>query len=328
MNRTIARRAFLQASAYAILAAPLAAGAQLAEQIPRIGVLRPTSADNPYTASFRQGLRDLGYVEGKTILVEYRFADGKYERLPELAGDLVRLKVDVIVTDGPGTHAAKQATKSIPIVFAVIGDAVLDGIVPSLARPGANLTGFSLIAPQVDTKRLELLKELVPKAGRMAVLTNAGRIIHQVEVAELQRAAASANVEVLRVDIRTPADFDSALSLIAQHRVGGLVVLDDALIFNERTKIADFAARRQLPAVYANKGFAEAGGLVSYGPSFEDLFRRAAVKVDRILKGAKPADLPVEQPTKFELVVNLKTAKALGLTIPQSILVRADEIIQ
>lgn len=295
--------------------------------MPRIGVLRPTSADNPYTESFRQGLRDLGYVEGRNIHIEYRYSEGHQERLPALAAELVALKLDVILTDGPGIPVVKRATNTIPIVFGVTGDPVADGVVASLARPGGNVTGLSLMAPLVNTKRLELLRELVPQAKRFAVLWNEARPAHRAEVDELTTAAARLNVALILTSVRASADFAVALAAGVRERAAGLVVLDDALIFNERKTIADFTLANRLPAIYPNRGFATSGGLMSYGPSLADLFRRAAGMVDQILKGAKPGELPVEQPTRFEFVINQKTARALGLALPQSLLQRADDVL-
>jgi putative ABC transport system substrate-binding protein len=322
------RRAFIGTLAGGLLAEPLTAKAQQRQRIPKVGVLRPTLPTNPYTESFRQGLRDLGYVEGQNIIVEYRFADGRYERLPELAAELVRLPVDVIVTDGPGILATKRMTTSIPIVFAVIGDAVSEGVVTNLSRPGGNLTGFSLLTADIDNKRLQFLLELVPKARRLAILWNPDRIVHRVEVNEVRAAAEKAKIELTHLEIRQPSDFEVAFLQITQRRIGGVLVLDDAMFFNERQRIAGLAARAGVAAIYGNKGFVQGGGLMSYGASLEDLFRRAAMVVDKILRGAKPADIPVEQPTKFELVISLKTAKVLGLTIPRSLLLRADQVVE
>ncbi len=327
-HRMTNRRTFLTVLAGGLLAAPLAAEGQQTQRVPKVGVLRPTLRTNPYTESFRQGLRDLGYVEGQNIVVEYRFADGRYERLPELAAELVRLPVDVIVTDGAGILATKRMTTTIPIVFAVIGDAVSEGAVTNLSRPDGNLTGFSLLTADIDNKRLQFLLEVAPKARRLAILWNPERVVHRVEVNEVRAAAAKAKRELASFEIRQPPDFEAAFLQITQRRIGGVLVLDDAMFFNERQRIAGLAARAGVAAIYGNKGFVQGGGLMSYGASLEDLFRRTAIVVDKILRGAKPADIPVEQPTNFELVINLKTAKALGLTIPQSLLQRADQVIE
>jgi putative ABC transport system substrate-binding protein len=290
-------------------------------------VLRPTSASNPYTESFRQGLRDLGYVEGRNIHIDYRYSEGHQDRLPTLAAELVALKPDVILTDGAGILAARRVAGTIPIVFGVTGDPVADGVVASLARPGGNITGLSLMAPQVNTKRLELIKELLPQAARFAVLWNQTRPAHRTELEELRSAAARLNVALMPTSVSTSADFPAALAAAVRELASGLVVLDDALIFNERKTIADFALANRLPAIYPNRGFAQSGGLMSYGPSLADLFRRAAGMVDKILKGAKPGTMPVEQPTRFELVINQKTATAFGIAMPPSLLLRADEVL-
>ena len=322
----MSRRRFLGwVGAAALLGGPRAVAAQARR--PRVGVLRPTSATNPYTESFRQGLRDLGYVEGQNIHIDYRYSEGHQDRLPALAAELVALKPDVILTDGPGIPAARRAAGTIPIVFAITGDAVADGTVASLARPGGNLTGLSIMAPQVSTKRLELLRELLPQATRFAVLWNHTRPAHRTELDELNTASARLNVTLIPTSVSTSADFPAALAAGVRERAAGMLVLDDALIFNERKTIADFALANRLPAIYPNRGFAASGGLMSYGPSLADLFRRAAGMVDKILKGAKPADMPVEQPTRFELVINQKTATAFGIAMPPSLLLRADDVL-
>ena len=303
-------------------------GAAIAQaRIPRIGILRPTSASNPYTESFRQGLRDLGYIEGRTIHIEYRYSEGHQERLPALAAELVALKLDIIVTDGPGIPAVKAVTSTIPIVFGVSGDPVGDGIVASLGRPGGNATGLSLMAPLVNTKRLELLKDLLPTATRFAVLWNEARVAHRAEIQELTAAASRAAVVLVPSAIRTSADFAGALATGLRERTNGLIVFDDALIFNEGKTIAQFARANRWPAIYPNRGFVANGGLMSYGPSLADLFRRAAGMVHKILNGARPSDLPVEQPTRFEFVISQKEARAAGIALPPSLLVRADDVI-
>lgn len=322
MNR---RRFLCGLGAAALLVRPRAVVAQARR--PRVGVLRPTSASNPYTESFRQGLRELGYVEGQNIHIDYRYSEGHQDRLPALAAELVALKPDVILTDGAGIVAARRVAGTIPIVFGVTGDPVADGVVASLARPGGNITGLSLMAPQVNTKRLELIKDLLPQAARFAVLWNRTRPAHRTELEELRSAAERLSVALMPTSVSTSADFPAALAAAVRDLASGLVVLDDALIFNERKTIADFALANRLPAIYPNRGFAASGGLMSYGPSLADLFRRAAGMVDKILKGAKPADLPVEQPTRFELVINQKTATAFGLTLPPSLLLRADDVL-
>ena len=309
------------------LLAPLAADAQQAGRIPLVGVLRPTSPTDPLTDPFRQGLRDLGYVEGHNIRLVYRFAEGRYERLPGLAAELVRLPVDVLVTDGPGAIAAKHATDTIPIVFTISAHPVEDGLVASLARPGGNITGLSALDLDLAGKRLELLREIVPSLRRMAIVWNPGRLGHAVQVKELQAVTSKGGIQLEIAEVRNPQELDRAFRTLVAKKVGAVTVFDDAMFFQERTRITELAAQSQMPAMYGYRGYVEAGGLLSYGANRAELSRRAAIFVDKILKGVKPADLPIEQPTKFELVINLKTAKALGLTIPQSILVRADEII-
>ena len=317
--------------ALGLLAAPLAAGAQQPGKVPRIGFL---SADVPAGISdlmeaFQQGLRDLGYAEGQNIVIVYRFAQGNMNRLPDLAAELVRLKVDVIVAAAtPAAQAAKSAAGPIPVVFTTVGDPVASGLVRTIAQPGGNVTGLSIIAAELAGKRLELLKELVPRASRVAVLWDPGQPAGAPILKETEAAARSLGLQVQLVEARGPDDFQNALSTIKRVRAGGLVVLPSFLFTAHRYRLADLLIRERVPAVFLRREFVEAGGLMSYSPSFADQYRRAATYVDKILKGAKPADLPVEQPTRFELVINMKTAKALGLTIPPSILVRADQVIQ
>ena len=327
------RRSFISAATLSLLAAPLAAEAQPAGKVPRIGFLVAASAsDSAYARwieTFRQGLRDLGYVEGRNIVIEYRYAGEKYERLPGLAAELVRLKVDVIVSHGtPGPLAAKQVTSAIPIVMTSAGDPVASGLVSSLARPGGNVTGLSLMVPELGGKRLQLLKEILPGLSRVAVLWNAANPYASLVVREMEATATTLGVQLQSLVVRGPDDFEGALAAATTGRAGALTAVEDPLTVTKRTQIVDFAAKSRLPAIYGVKEFVDAGGLMSYGVHFADLYRRAAPYVDKILKGAKPADLPVQQPTKFEFVINLKTAKALGLTIPQSVLQRADEVIQ
>jgi ABC-type uncharacterized transport system substrate-binding protein len=313
--------------------APLAAEAQQASKVPRIGYLAANLAASPHlTEAFLQGLRDLGYVEGRNVALEYRSAEGKLERLPALAAELVALAVDVILVGGtPHALAAKQATKTIPIVFAAVADPVESGLVTSLARPGGNVTGLSNLNTELVGKCLEQLKQAVPRVSRVAVLWHPGALGERAERDMLKGAEVAARTLGVRLQFvvaRGPADFDRAFSDMTKARADALTVLTSTILLGERRRLADLAAKSRLPAVYPWREGVDAGGLMSYGPDFADLFRRAATYVDKILKGAKPGDLPVEQPTKFELVINLKTAKALGLTIPQSLLVRADEIIQ
>ncbi len=317
----------------AMLASPFAAHAQQAAKVARIGYLSAANlATNPHMhEAFRQGLRDLGYVEGRNVVIEYRSAEGKYERLPALAAELVALKVDVIVAPPTvAALAAKHATRTIPIVFTAV-DAVASGLVTSLARPGGNVTGLSLLAPELVGKCLEQLKQAVPGVSRVAVLWQPGGLGERTEkdmLNEAEVAARTLGVRLQFVEARGPADFDRAFSDMTRARAGALTVLGSNMFNNERRRLVDLAAKTRLPAVYPWREFVDAGGLMAYGPDLADLFRRAATYVDRILKGAKPGDLPVEQPTKFELVINLKAAKALGLTIPQSLLGRADQIIE
>jgi putative ABC transport system substrate-binding protein len=325
------RREFVGALAVALLAVPRAAQGQTPAKVPRIGFLSVLSlTDNPHDLeAFQQGLRELGYVEGQNIAIEYRFAEGRPERLPALAAELVRLKVDVIVTAAPAApEAAQRATNTIPIVFAVVGDPVAVGLVASVARPGGNITGLSSMAPEVVGKQLELLKEVAPKISRMAVLQNPSNQAHPPTLRQAEGAARALGVQLHIVQAGSPAEIEAAFATMSSQRAGGVLVLRDSFFLAQRAQIAALAAKDRLPSVYGLKEQAEAGGLMAYGASTPPMYRRAATYVDKILKGAKPADLPVEQPTKFELVINLKTAKALGLTIPQSLLQRADEVIQ
>ncbi len=327
------RRAFIGTLAGALLAAPLASEAQQAAKVPRIGYLAPNLAAGPLgREAFRQGLRDLGYVEGRNLVIEYRDADGKFERLPALAAELVALKVDIIVAPNTvGVLAAMQATRTLPIVFAAVGDPVASGVVTSLARPGGNVTGTSVLAPELVGKGLELLTQAVPGVSRVAVLRQPGAVGERMDKDMVKRAEVAGRALGVRlqfVEARGPADFDRAFSDMTSARAGALTVLGSTMFGSETRRLVDLAAKTRLPAVYPWREFVDAGGLMSYGANIVDNYRRAATYVDKILKGAKPADLPVEQPTKFELVINLKTAKALGLTIPPSLLGRADEVIQ
>ena len=321
--------------ALALLASPLAAEAQQAAKVARIGYLAtaPAEAASPHLReAFRQGLRDLGYVEGRNLVIEYRDAEGKVERLPALAAELVALKVDVIVASGTlAALAAKQTTRTLPIVFSPAGDPVGSGLVTSLARPGGNVTGLSAFAPELVGKRLELLKQAVPGVSRVAVLWQPGAFGERTEKDILKRAEVAGRdlgVPLQFVEARGPADFARAFSDMSIARADALTVLASNMFVSERRRLVDLAAAKRLPAVYSARELVDAGGLMSYGANLADLNRRAATYVDRILKGTKPADLPVEQPAKFELILNLKTAKALGLTIPQAVLGRADEVVQ
>jgi putative ABC transport system substrate-binding protein len=319
------RRAFI-AGTLGLLAAALAAEAQSAK-VPRIGVLRPGSLPDPFVEVFRQGLRELGWAESQNIAVDVRYARGDPDQLLALAAELVRLKVDVLVTGGlPATMAVQRATTAIPIVFLGPPDPDASGLVASLARPGGNITGLTVGPPELEGKRLELLKEPFPGLGRVAALWNPASGVQPLRAA--QAAARKLGVILQPVEVQRPGEFEGAFAGMRTGRADAVIVLSTSLFTNQRTRIVDLVAKSRLPAVYDVRQFPESGGLMSYGPNIPDLFRRAAGYVDRILKGAKPADLPVEQPTKFELVINLKTAKALGLTIPQSVLARADEIIE
>jgi putative ABC transport system substrate-binding protein len=317
------------ALAIGVLTAPLAAKAQQAGKVPRIGVLASFSEPDPRAEALKQGLRELGWIEGRNVGVEYRYANNKLEQLPNLAAELVRLKVDVIVTGGEaGIRAAREATSTIPIVMANSGDPVGTGLIASLSRPGGNMTGLSLLAPDLGGKRMELLKETVPKVSRVAVLWNPTNAVKALELKSTEVAARALGVMVTSNEVRAPTDFDRAFAAIARERSNALITLSDPLTLAHRMQIGGFAVRSRLPMIAELREFAEAGGLMTYGASLRDLYRRSATYVDKILKGAKPADLPVEQPTQFELVINLKTAKALGLTLPQSVLIRAEEMIQ
>jgi len=317
--------------AVVLLAVGLSVEAQQAKKVPRIGVLwlySPAIA-SPFAEAFRQGLRELGYVEGKSIVIEYRHAEGKYDRLPSLAAELVRLNVDIIVTASTqAAQAGQQATRSIPIVMTVVSDPVESGLVGSLARPGGNVTGLSLMHPELSGKRLELLKEVIPKLSRVAVLSNLSNPIIPPLLRETEAAARAVGVQLQVVEVRGPIELDSAFGAMTRDRAGALVVLPDGTFQNERRRIAALAAKGRLPTMYAWREAVDDGGLMAYGASVPDILRRAATYVDKILKGTKPADLPVEQPLKFELVINLKTAKQIGLTIPQSVLYRADKVIK
>jgi len=278
---------------------------------------------------FRQGLRDHGYVEGQNIVLEFRFAQGKPEMLRAMAAELAQMKVDIIVTESNlAAQAAKDASETIPIVMAVTGDPVGAGLVASLARPGGNITGLSVLARELSSKRLQLLKEVTPKAARVAVIWNAAYPASAGYLAQTRAAARSMGLELQSFEVRSPSDLDSAFEAVAVARPSTLITLPDGMLLANRTRIVEFTKRSQLPALFPDREFAEAGGLMAYGPSLAANFRGAATYVDKILKGTKPADLPVEQPTKFELVINLKTARALGLTIPQSVLLRADQLIE
>jgi ABC-type uncharacterized transport system substrate-binding protein len=327
------RRTLICGLALGTLPMRLAAWAQPPAQAPRIGLLssfRPSDSARWHEA-FRQGLRDLGWVEGKNISIEYRIAEGRIERLSDLATDLVRLKVDVILASTtPESLAAKRATRTIPIVMASVGDPIATGLVESLARPGGNITGLSQMGPDLVGKRLELLKEMVPKLSRAAVLwdPNPTDASSTLTWKDLQFPARALGVQLHSLEVRSPNDFGKAFEDATRARAGALIVAPAVVNAANLQRIADLAVKHRLPSIYHRREFAEAGGLLGSGVDRSDMFRRAATYVDKILKGAKPADLPIEQPTKFELVINMKTAKALGLTIPQTLLLRADKVIE
>jgi ABC-type uncharacterized transport system substrate-binding protein len=314
-----------------LIAHCFAAEAQQPTKVPRIGFLSVNSfADNAARIeAFRYGLRELGYAEGRNIVIEWRSAEGKFDRLLALATDLVNLKVDVIVSYGPTpTRVAKKATATIPIVMGFDGDPVGSGMVASLARPGGNITGLSSLAPELSGKQLELLKEIVPKLSRVAVLGNSDEPGNAHALKEMELATGAFNIQLQYQDVLNLKDIESSFQAASQQRAGAVLVLAGPVMSPHRTEVVKLAAKNRLPAMYYRSDYVEAGGLMTYSTSFTDLFRRAATYVDKILKGAKPGDLPVEQPTKFELVINLKAAKQIGLTIPQNVLARADRVIK
>ena len=326
------RRKIVLALGAGALAAPLASFAQQkSAKVARIGFLSAASASGSVSLAeeLRQGLRDLGYVEGKSIIIESRWAEGKYERLPGLAAELVGLKVDVIVASTtPAVQAARQATTTIPIVMVGTGDPVGSRFIASLARPGGNITGLSSLSADVSSKYLELLRVAVPKLSRVAVLVNPGNPIHPAFLKNVQAAAKTTGANVLPLQASTASQIEAALGAMTRERAGALIVLPDAFFGTHGRQIAELAMKNRLPTMFGIGDSVEAGGLMSYGQNIPERFRRAATYVDKILRGAKPANLPVEQPTKFELVVNLKTAKAIGLTISQDLLFRADKVIE
>jgi ABC-type uncharacterized transport system substrate-binding protein len=316
-----------------LLAVAVIAAAQQPKKIPHIGVLYPglSEVSDPPLDGFRQGLHDLGLAEGKNIAIEYRFAEGKLDRLPDLAAELVSLKVDVIVAVGgtPAILAAKNATSTIPIVFPTVGDPVATGIVDSLARPGGNITGLTIMTPELSGKILELLKEVVPRTRRVAVLGEEANAFSALDFKNLQAPASALGLQLHHIEVRSPNDFESAFSKITKSvRPTALFLQSIAMIITNRKRIADLATKHRLPAIHQARELAEAGILMSYGSDWFDLGRRTATYVDKILKGAKPAELPVEQPTKFEFVINLKTAKQIGVTIPPEVLARANRLIK
>ena len=325
------RRTFLAGTGAVFLASLLTAEAQDAPRVPRVGYLfsfTPAEGRHLWEAC-RQGLRELGYVEGRNIILEPRWADGQYERLPGLAADLVRLNVDVIVVAAtPGSLAVKAATNTIPVVIVAVGEPVKTGLVASLARPGGNVTGLSLLTAELSGKRLDLLGRVLRSVPRVAILMNPGNPIHAIFLEETRVAAQRLRVQLQPLEARTPKEIEQVFDAATRGRASALIVFDDPVIWSYRTQIVAAAARRGLPAMYGYREFVDDGGLMSYGPDRIDQYRRTATYVDKILKGAKPGDLPVEQSSKFELAINLKTAKALGLTIPPSLLQRADQVIE
>jgi putative ABC transport system substrate-binding protein len=310
-----------------LVASPALADAQSGPKVYRIGVLG--NENTPPWESLRRGLRDLGYVDGRNVAMEWRWSEGRTDRLPVLASELIALRPDVIVASGTqAIRAAKQATSTIPIVMTVSAYPDKLGLVESLAHPGGNVTGLTNVAPELAGKRLELLKEIAPRVSRLAVVWNPASPVEALGLQALLVAAPAAGMEVQSVEVRSPDDFPAAFAAISAKRGEALQAFGNPVNFKGRQAIADFALRNRLPSIFEERLFVEAGGLMSYAPSFNDMFRRAAGYVDKILKGAKPAELPVEQPTKFELVINAKTAKALGLTIPPSLLVRVDQVLE
>ena len=335
MIRRLSRRAFVSslaalAASPAIAFKPQRAFAQQSAAPRRIGVLLVArTPDSKEVQAFPRGLLDAGYVEGRDVVIEWRVANGDYHHIPELVADLVQRKVDVIVViSTPAAQAAQRATSTIPIVMAIVADPVGSGLVTNLAHPGGNVTGLSLMTAELAAKRLQLLKEAIPRLGRVAVLWNPDTTWHPKVVEELKAAAPTLLIKLNFVTARTPEQFGPAFAAVSRVRSQALYVLDDAFFFTHRTELIERASKARLPVVYGERNFPDAGALMSYGIYVEDLFRRSAGYVDKILKGAKPGDLPIELPIKFQLVVNLKAAKALGLIIPQSILMRADEVIK
>jgi putative ABC transport system substrate-binding protein len=327
---SLKRRAFITLLGGAAASWPLAARAEQARKVPMVGFLGQSTplGESERAAAFAQRLRELGWVEGRTIAIEYRWAAGRNERLAEIAAEFVQLKIDVIVAGGtPPVLAAMQATSIIPIVFASAGDPVGTGLVASLARPGGNVTGLSVLAVDLAGKRLDLLREVVSGLGRLAIMGNVANSLILIELAELQAAAGRLGLQVVRLEIQRPQDIAPAFEAV-KGRADAVYVCQDLLTVGNRMRINTLALGARLPLMHASREHIEAAGLMSYGPNFLDLYRRAGDYVDKILRGAKPGDLPVEQPTKFELVINLTTARALGLTIPESLLARADEVIE
>jgi putative tryptophan/tyrosine transport system substrate-binding protein len=326
------RRHFIRVVAIALLAVPLATRAQQSGKVPRIAFLGLNSAETAQqlVVAFRQGLRERGWVDGENIIIELRFADGKAERLPALVAQLIKGKIDIIVaTSSVTTRIAQEATKTIPIVMTTSADALGEGFVTDLAHPGGNITGMTFFAgPESAGKQLELLKTAIPTAARIAVLTNPTSGAHAAFVRESRIAARAFGVQLQVSEARSPDQLDAAFAAMTRERAQALLVVSDAMFYGQRRRIVDLAATNRLPAMYSQKEFVDAGGLMSYGANLPDMYRRAAGHIDKVLKGTKPGDIPVEQPTTFELVINVKTAMALGLNLPQSLLLRADQVIR
>jgi putative ABC transport system substrate-binding protein len=335
MTRRITRRAFARdlavlVGSIGLACLPVKAYSEKSTSPRRIGVIDVSfSPESKEAKAFRQGLLDAGYSEGRDVVIEWRFANGNYARIPGFVDDLVQSKVDVIVTDGTvAAQSAKRATSAIPIVMALASDPVASGLVTSLAHPGGNVTGLSMMLTELSAKRLQLLKEAIPRVTRVAVLWNPEAPWHAKVIENLKAAAPSLSIELGFVSVQNPEQLGPAFSSIRQVHAQALYVIEDPIFYTQRIALFRLASKARLPTIHGSRTYADAGGLISYGTNFGDLFRRSAGYVDKILKGAKPGDLPIEQPTMFELVVNLKTAKALGITIPQSILLRADEVIR
>lgn len=325
------RRRFIGFAAATLLAAPFRAGAQSSARVYRIGFLGNSTAalEANLVKPFRDGLRDLGYVEGRNLAIEYRWAEGNYKRFPKLVDELLAAHVEIIVTAGtPAAQAVERATRTVPLVMVAVGDPVGTKLVATLAHPGGNATGLTSIAPDLEGKRLELLTQVAPHVSRVAVLWNPDNAFHVGAERQAQEAAQVLHLDVVSVQVRTARDFDAAFDAIASRGAGAMSVLADRVFLHNRTRIVEFAANRRLPAVYPYRELVDAGGLMSFGPDYADMHRRAAAYVDRILKGAKPADLPIEQPKQFELVINQRAARALGITVPNALLLRASDVLE
>jgi putative ABC transport system substrate-binding protein len=330
-RKILKRREFITLVGGAAVAWPLVAAAQQGAKVPRVGFLGNSDAalEANLIGPFRDGLRALGYEQGRNIAIEYRWAEGNYDRFPALVAELLASNVDVLVTAGtPAALAIKKATTSVPVVMIAVGDPVGTGLVPSLARPGGNLTGLSSIAPDLEGKRLELLREVVPRLSRVGMFVNSLNPFHTGSVQQARTAAQALGIQLQLLDVRAAEDLDAAFAAILKERPEALFILADRVFLHNRARMMDFAARQRLPNINAYHELVQAGGLMSFGPSYEDMHRRAAIYVDKILKGARPADLPIEQPTKFTLVINLKAAKAIAVDVPPILVARADEVIE